>query len=112
MRKIAKRKVFSHRIDLVALNVRDCEAGSLLSFTRFSTIRFEEIESKTLKEILTQQVMTHVLQKYKMQEAGKTFQVYKRSMGDPSIGEVFRQKNISGFIYKPLKLGSVLSRYI
>lgn len=52
----------------------------------------KKLRAKTSKEILTQQVMTHALQRYKMQEAGKTFQLYKRSMGDPRIGEVFRQK--------------------
>lgn len=110
LRKIVKTKVFSHRIDLVAWNVRDCEAGSLLSFTRFTSIRFEEIECKTVNEILTGQVMTRALQRYKMQKAGKAFQVYKRNMGDQSTEDFFRQKTISAFIYKPLKFDCILSR--
>lgn len=37
----------------------DCEVSSLLSFTKLS-IRFEEIECKTLNETLIQQRMAHL----------------------------------------------------
>lgn len=38
----------------------DCEASSLLAFTKLSSIRFEEIECKTLNKTLIQQRMAHL----------------------------------------------------